>query len=198
MKLKNIKMIICIDCGETRQSRNNNQCKLCYAAYQKKWYEKNKDYHNKYRKSNPEKSATALKKWREKNKEYTLKYNKEWKENNPDYHDKYRENNKKEIYLRQKKCRLTNPGKHNAIQRKRELKKLQRTPKWLTKEHFKQIEEFYILAKELQWLSEDKLEVDHIMPLQGKNVSGLHVPWNLQILPKKINRSKSNKLIVNK
>lgn len=33
-------------------------------------------------------------------------------------------------------------------------------------------------------------EVDHIVPLHGENVSGLHVPWNLKVIPKTINRAK--------
>jgi 5-methylcytosine-specific restriction endonuclease McrA len=68
------------------------------------------------------------------------------------------------------------------------------TPLWLTKEQKKEILEFYSLAKELQWLSEEPLHVDHIVPLQGKEVCGLHVPWNLQIIPKSMNLRKKNRL----
>ena len=40
-----------------------------------------------------------------------------------------------------------------------------------------------------------KWHVDHIIPLRGRNVSGLHVPLNLQVIPGVINQTKSNKLL---
>lgn len=107
-----------------------------------------------------------------------------------------------------KKCQViendiwikNNPNKRRTYRKKAKLSKLNRVPKWLNLEQFKEIESFYVLSKELQWLSDitDPLEVDHIVPLHGKNVSGLHVPWNLQILPRSENRKKFNKFEENK
>ena len=86
-----------------------------------------------------------------------------------------------------------NKAKVNANNTKRRAAQYNATPKWLTKEHLNEIEQFYVEAQELQWLSNEPLHVDHIIPLQGENVCGLHVPWNLQILPASHNIRKSNR-----
>lgn len=59
------------------------------------------------------------------------------------------------------------------------------TPKWLTREHLQQMEEFYVACPV-------GMEVDHILPIQGKAVCGLHVPWNLQYLTSLENVRKRN------
>lgn len=83
-----------------------------------------------------------------------------------------------------------NLHKYRARNAKRYASKIQRTPRWLSNNDFKIIENIYLEAKELKWLSDGGLDVDHIIPLVGKFMSGLHVPWNLRIIPKKSNQSR--------
>lgn len=147
-----------------------NKCKECKKEYDKKYSIKNK--HNRSKQQSKQRKEMPEK----------IKIRK---------HLSYIKNRIKVINNVLKYAK-ENPGKKNANAAKRHAAKLKRTPVWLTKEQINEIQEFYILAHDLQWLSEEKLEVDHIIPLQGKNVSGLHVPWNLQILPKSLNCSKGN------
>lgn len=60
------------------------------------------------------------------------------------------------------------------------------TPKWLSAEHRKEIELFYLNCPQ-------GMEVDHIVPIRGTKVSGLNTPWNLQYLTKAANMEKGNR-----
>lgn len=78
----------------------------------------------------------------------------------------------------------------------RRLAKMQRTPKWLTDIDRERIGNEYKLATLLTKVTGSPWHVDHIIPLQGKMVSGLHVPSNLRVLPAFDNISKANKFAV--
>jgi hypothetical protein len=100
-----------------------------------------------------------------------------------------REQRLKQVRIWQKE----NSGRNVAKSIKYRMSKMMRTPKWLTKEHLLEMEQMYIKAAELTKITGIKYEVDHIIPLRGKNISGLHVPWNLQILSKTENVKKRNR-----
>lgn len=113
-----------------------------------------------------------------------------------DCHKEY----KKSYYLKNKdkiKKQLSdyyssNKSKFIMYSRERRGYTSKATPDWLTEEHRQQIEDFYWLAKDLETVTGEPYHVDHIVPLKGKNVSGLHVPWNLQVLPADVNIRKGN------
>jgi hypothetical protein len=105
---------------------------------------------------------------------------------------KYRQKNREALNQKHSEYKKNNRAICNAQWMKYHASKLNATPEWLTQEHHKQIKLVYAHAKECELLTGDKYHVDHIVPLQGENVSGLHVPWNLQVLPADINIKKSN------
>jgi hypothetical protein len=106
---------------------------------------------------------------------------------------KYQTDNPEKSKAQQKAWRQSNKSRVNAKTAKRRATKLQASPPWLTSEHKAQIAEFYEMAKELEKVFPWPQHVDHIEPLQGKDVCGLHVPWNLQILSAKANLEKGNR-----
>jgi len=110
------------------------------------------------------------------------------------YYEEYRNINRLKRREQNARWDKNNKGKANAKTAKRHAAKMLRMPKWLSQEQLAEIREFYVMAKELEKVFPWKQAVDHIVPLQGKIVSGLHVPWNLQILPAFLNSSKGNKL----
>jgi hypothetical protein len=89
--------------------------------------------------------------------------------------------------------RKENLDKHAAKETKRRAAKISRTPAWLTEDDHWMIEQAYELAALRTKMFGFAWEVDHVLPLQGKIVSGLHIPTNLQVIPATLNRQKNNR-----
>jgi len=87
------------------------------------------------------------------------------------------------------------PEEVKASTKHRRDKHKQATPAWLTPEHKKQIRQLYVDAMTATKITGTAYVVDHIVPLRGEGVCGLHVPWNLQIMSRAENLKKSNKLL---
>lgn len=117
---------------------------------------------------NKQKHSELNHKWYEENKRHHLEKSKQWYEQNR--HRKLETTN-----AREKRCVLA-------------------TPTWADRELIK---ELYALAQKLTEQTGVPHEVDHVIPLQGNEVSGLHVPDNLQVITRDENRRKANKYEVN-
>jgi hypothetical protein len=89
-----------------------------------------------------------------------------------------------------------NPGRTVAQTTKRKSYVKLRTPRWLTDIDHERIQNEYRLSAILKQLTGQEWHVDHVIPLVGKNVSGLHVPGNLQVMLGKDNLSKANRFEV--
>ena len=101
-----------------------------------------------------------------------------------EHNKRYLENNREKVYAIHNKWSKNNRSVLNRIKANRRLLEKRATPSW-----YDAVEVKYIY----QLASERNLVVDHIVPLQGKLVSGLHVAHNLQYLTPEENSSKGNK-----
>lgn len=68
------------------------------------------------------------------------------------------------------------------------------TPAWVTKEDRQVMSSLYKQREELSLITGIEHQVDHVIPLNGLSVCGLHVPWNLQVITREQNSRKSNQL----
>lgn len=106
------------------------------------------------------------------------------------------ERNKQNHLETKKQYRQLNKGKINALVAARKAVIKQRTPLWLSAIDIERIKNEYKLASLLTKLTNESWHVDHIVPLQGKTVSGLHVPSNLKAMRGIENILKKNKFEV--
>lgn len=162
--------------------------------------EARKEYQREYAQRNREKAYAKVKAWRAANPE-------KWAEQQARYAKKHPE----KLVAKTIRWRKANPERAAEVSRKTREKhkdriiankaiyrvaKHTRTPSYLTEDDRWMIREIYALAVLRTKMTGVQWHVDHIVPLRGKNVSGLHVPKNLQVIPKIENIRKNNKFEV--
>lgn len=76
----------------------------------------------------------------------------------------------------------------------RRARKINASPPWIDAKHRKQIAEIYAQAALMTASTGVPHEVDHIVPLCGELVCGLHVVWNLRVITAEENRRKGNRV----
>ena len=135
----------------------SSSCKQCFKAAWKNNYQ-----------NIAEKHRLKSKKYASENKEKISQYHKDW----------YKENTESEKQ-RTKKWRQENNGWANFLRTNSKPRYKKAIPSWADHEKMKA---FYVEADRLSSETGIKYSVDHIVPIKGKFVSGLHVEYNLQVI----------------
>ena len=142
--------------------RDYEKHKDAYIARAERWRTENKEHYEKKKREYLDKKDVQV---------AARKRAKKWREENPDLK---RELDRK-FHEENKSYRAINSSRHRA--RKRNA-----IPKWLTKEDFEKIRFIYDECDRISRETGIPQNVDHIVPLAGKYVNGLHVPNNLRII----------------
>lgn len=150
------------------ENKKTRVCKPCKRARNSAWVAKNPDKNRAIKKASKRRCYTIEKRRRE----YDA--------------PGYRERNRARVAEWRSANR--NIARANSNRRKKIIR--QRTPPWLSHSEKEYIAGIYLRAQETTMESGEQFQVDHIIPLRGKLVSGLHVPWNLRLLSSEANRRK--------
>lgn len=129
------------------------------------------------------KRRAAKLRWNRKNKEYFKKYNLENKERLKKVRLNYIEANRRAVNEYKYEHRRRNLEKYNNYSKKKQFATKVATPPWADKN-----------AIRMFYKNRPKgMVVDHIIPIQNKNICGLHVVYNLQYLTNEENSRKGNR-----
>lgn len=144
------------------------------------WYEKNRDeiierVRTNYYKD-VDKSRQRARDYAAENRIAARERSIHWRKENPD--------KKKAADL---KWKTANPHLDHSLKAKYRAARRMACPPWVDDAHMTRIHEVYRLRRQISEQTGVVHEVDHIVPLQGKTVCGLHVWWNLRVIPREEN-----------
>lgn len=136
-------------------------------------------------------------------KEYAVEYRannkekaKQYRVSKKDDHKQWLKNNSSRTRQYRKTYREKYPDKVNYTNSKRRASKLKATTSWDEELTNLVIQEAYHLTKLREKATGFTWHVDHVIPLQGKSVCGLHVWNNLAVIPASENLSKNNSYVM--
>lgn len=182
-----------------RQSTNGN-CLECLKIKKEQNPEYYREIKRKSAEAHKEANKARLQDYYNNNKEKVKKRASDWKKSNK---ERSRENNRK--WYRNNKTKALESARGYFFKNKasvyskaaiRRAEKRRAKPSWLSAEDIRNMRAVYEMASRLSSCLGVKHDVDHIIPLVSPVVCGLHVPWNLSAIPSSVNRSKSNKLLL--
>jgi uncharacterized Zn finger protein (UPF0148 family) len=168
----------CKKCGTelTTQKSGAIVCKPCRAAYMREYYKKNPHVLAEQYARHKDATSVKTKKWKEANRDRLLEYSRRYYAEKLHLHRAYYEAHKSEYFARR-------------MRRVAVMKSA--CPLW---SNLRDIAKIYAESKRVSEETGILHHVDHIVPLSGKMVCGLHVPENLRVIPAKENRMKSNRM----
>ena len=152
----------------------------------KKWQDGNPDkvaeYRERQRIANAETERERLRRYAAAHPERVRETKRRWKVANPE---------------KSQAWRLAHPGRTQAIERashaRRRAQLLRATPAWVSESEHREIRGLYAEAVRLTLETGESHHVDHVLPLRGRRVCGLHVRANLQVITAHENCVKSNR-----
>lgn len=179
---------ICNKCNTDKKYVSSGDCVSCHQSKGKVakiiWREKNREHYLAQAKGYRERTKQHRKEYnaeyRARTVEQRAAYNKQHRIDNAEYYREYRKR-----YMQEK------PHINAAHQATRRAIKIKATPKWVSHEEIKAV---YAERDRIRDETGEEYHVDHIVPLKHKDVCGLHVPWNLQVITAEENMAKSNRL----
>lgn len=156
----------------TYKAKQGKKCVACVKAY-----------HTTYRAANASRIAESKRVWKLHNKDHVRTKDRTYSQQHPERRN-----------IARAKWAGANPGKNAAAKKLNAVARKKRVPAWLTEDEHWMIEQAYELAALRTKMFGFSWHVDHVIPLNGRKVSGLHTPYNLQVIPAVDNLRKSNRM----